>query len=129
MPRPRTSDPFAAVRRRFERWRKVRSPGERIPARLWRRAVALAQQHGLTRTAVALGLNQVDLKRRVASAVPSSPHLPTGEFVEVPFAFPPAAEGSVTIEEASGSKLCVQLKGTATSQIEAVVRSAWSAAR
>lgn len=52
---------------RFTAWRSRRAMGTRIPAPLWRAAVALACQQGVGRTAMALGLGYHALKRRVES--------------------------------------------------------------
>ena len=52
---------------RFTAWRSRRTLGTRIPAPLWRAAVALACQQGVGRTALALGLGYHALKRRVES--------------------------------------------------------------
>ena len=52
---------------RFTAWRSRRAIGTRIPAPLWRAAVALACQQGVGRTALALGLSYHALRRRVES--------------------------------------------------------------
>jgi hypothetical protein len=48
---------LAQARCRFEAWRERRLRGRRIPQPLWDLAVQLAGQHGVSRTATALGLN------------------------------------------------------------------------
>jgi hypothetical protein len=45
-----------AAHRQFEQWRRVRHPGDRIPDRLWRLAVAAARRLGVSRTARMLHL-------------------------------------------------------------------------
>ena len=52
------------ARRRLEVWRKSRSRGKRIPARLWALAAALARTHGVSPVSQRLGLDYNGLKRR-----------------------------------------------------------------
>jgi hypothetical protein len=52
------------ARRRLEVWRKSRSRGKRIPARLWALAATLARTHGVSPVAQRLGLDYHGLKRR-----------------------------------------------------------------
>ena len=51
------SEELAQARRRFKRWREVRTGRARIPEALWAIAVGLAREHGLNQTAGALRLN------------------------------------------------------------------------
>jgi hypothetical protein len=53
--------------RRFERWRKARSPHSRspIPKALWALAVEVAQEYGLNPTTRTLRLNHTALKEHV----------------------------------------------------------------
>jgi hypothetical protein len=44
-------------RSRFQAWRGQRKAGGQIPQALWEMAVRLAQTHGVSRTAAALGLD------------------------------------------------------------------------
>ena len=53
------------VRRRFERWRRTREVGSRIPEALWAAAVKLARVYGIHRTAKTLRVNYYALKKRV----------------------------------------------------------------
>ncbi len=57
------------VAKRFARWRRNRVRGARIPAPLWEKAVSLGRSLGVSRVAIALGLDYYSLQRRV---VPSS---------------------------------------------------------
>ena len=45
------------VRRRFERWRRTREGGTRIPETLWAAAVKVAGVYGIHRTAKTLRVN------------------------------------------------------------------------
>jgi len=53
------------IRQRFERWRRTRNAGARIPDVLWAAAVRAAGRHGIHRTARALRLDYYSLKERV----------------------------------------------------------------
>ena len=53
------------VRQRFERWRRTREVGSRIPEALWAAAVKLAGVYGIHRTAKTLRVNYYALKKRV----------------------------------------------------------------
>jgi len=54
---------LADVRAQFDSWRKQRRRGQRIPARLWRRAARAAREYGLSPVSHALGLDYHRLKR------------------------------------------------------------------
>ena len=58
-----------AARRQLDRWRSQHRPHTRLPEELWRKATALARQHGLNRTATALGLKYDSLKTRIEAPV------------------------------------------------------------
>ena len=60
-----------AAERAFARWRADGRPGRRIPEALWRAAVAAARAHGVSRTALALGLNHSSLQRQVDQPRPA----------------------------------------------------------
>ena len=53
------------MRRRFERWRRTRRRGARIPEALWASAVKAAGRYGIHRTARVLSVDYYALKRRV----------------------------------------------------------------
>ena len=49
---------LSTARRQLDHWRsRHRRKRARLPQELWQKAVALARQHGLNKTARALGLN------------------------------------------------------------------------
>ncbi len=56
------------ARRRLDRWRSRQPKRTRLPADLWQKAVRLAQEHGLNRTATALGLKYESLKKHLEAA-------------------------------------------------------------
>ena len=119
------------TRRRFEQWRAMRSRGRRrIPESLWSLATRAARQFGVHRTCRALHLDYVVLKRRVeANATPdpvrheADRDTPSG-FVElVPAGSNSATECVVEIEDASGGRMRIELKGIAAADVVALTRS------
>ncbi len=115
------------ARERFERWRSERQPGARIPRSLWASAAKLAKVYGVYRTARALRLDYTGLKRRAAAT--------GGEKTPRPKAAAPAffemlgagavlvPECLVELEDASGAKMRLELKGVDAVQLGALARS------
>lgn len=127
---------------RFAEWRRMREAGMRIPEPLWRLASQLAVAHGVSRTALELGLDYYALKRRAdasASATtssnsPFSPALQSPRASEKPaFVELPAAtlalpgECVLEFENAAGCKLRVCLKGGVVPDLVALGRGLWNA--
>jgi len=135
------SAPLEGARRRFERWRRTRKPRARIPESLWACAVQVARRDGIHRTAKALSLDYYSLKKRAAEksaavaraaersaiAVAGSPATDTETtFVELPS--PPwAASNACTLEleDPSGAKMRIHLKGIAAPDLAALSRAFW----
>jgi hypothetical protein len=113
---------LARGRERFEAWRRDRTPGARIPDRLWALAVKLADAHGLSRTASALKLDYYSLKKRLEASNSDSISMPP-TFVEVS---PPSSAASgecvIEFEDGSGASLRVHLRGCETPDLAALVR-------
>lgn len=126
-------DPLSDVRRQFELWRRSRKRGTRIPEALWRAATAAGQEHGVSKTALALRLDYYALKERVELA----PKQPAGvapprdvKFLEIPLAGAAARpECVLEFEDGQGARLRVELQGAAAAELETVARSLWSLAR
>ena len=111
------------ARRRLEQWRQGREGRSRIPNALWAEATKLGCKYGVYRTARMLRLDYQCLKDRVtAASKESSKRRKKHTFVEVPFNGRAAGECTVEIESGSGSKLCVQLKGSAVSEVSSLAR-------
>ena len=116
------------VRRRFEAWRRNRTVRTRIPESLWAAAVKVAERHGVHRTAKALRIDYYGLKRRVEEVgfggVPARGD--TATFVELTG---PLAVGSVEclveLEDDSGAKMRVHLKGVEAPDLVALSGSFW----
>ena len=119
------------ARRRFERWRRARKPGTRIPDSLWASAVKVAGTYGISRTATVLGVDYYGLKKRVdgAAAVSSrdgSDGGRRGPFVELAVAGSSGhSECILELEEAGGAKRRVHFKGVEAPDLAALSRSLW----
>ncbi len=117
-----------ALRRRFERWRRLRTARSRIPDTLWTSAVQAAGQYGLHRTTKALRLDYYTLKKRVEDA--ASDRQPDREAAATCLELPaPVSSGAseciVELEDRSGAKMRLHLKGGAVPDVTALVRSFW----
>jgi hypothetical protein len=138
------SAPLADVGRRFERWRRRRKVGSRIPDHLWDAAVKAADRCGVAHTARALSIDYDTLKNRVQRKphrrVQSKPHqrvevVPSRATSagDVPSAFlelPPAASGCIAecileLDRADGAKMRVHVKGVEAPDLAALSRSFW----
>jgi len=64
--------PLEGVRRRFEHWRRSRTPGTRIPDSLWQAAAKMARSSGVNRTAKALGLDYYSYSLKERAEAPSA---------------------------------------------------------
>ena len=116
------------VRRRVELWRRSRQRGTRIPESLLASALNLVGTYGIYRTAKALRVDYYGLKKRVeqqgafSRRVPEDGSVPT--FVELAL---PAETGSgqciLELEDASGSKMRVELRGFGAPDLAALTRS------
>jgi hypothetical protein len=119
------------VRRRFEDWRRTRKVRTRIPEPLWALAVKLATRYGIHRTAKVLRVDYYALKKRVegASAAIASKtpgEVARGQFLELPAApWVGSGECRLELEDASGAKLRIQLKGFEAPDLAALSRSFW----
>ena len=116
------------LRRRFERWRRTRKVRTRIPEPLWASAAKLAGTYGIHRTAKVLRLDYYALKKRIEGAsAGTASRLPAGAtFVELsPPVWPGSGECTLELEDASGAKLRVHLKGFEAPDLAALSRSFW----
>jgi hypothetical protein len=103
------------ARRQLDRWRRQHRPRTRLPEELWRKAVTLARQHGLNRTADALGLKYYSLKKRIEAPVVgvSKAQETPCEFVE--FLPSPIAASSlactIELDDGSGTTVRMHVRG------------------
>jgi hypothetical protein len=121
-------DILSDVQSQFERWRRSRTRGTRIPAALWLAAVDAARGHGVSKAAQALHLDYYGLKKRLESASEPEPGNGHG-FLEIPLCARSAAECVLELEDGQGTRLRVELKGAAPAELEALARAFWSMAR
>ena len=126
MPRRRSrpgQKKLIAARRQFDRWRKSRPHGERIPAHLWKLAAEAAREEGISRTVQELHLDYYALKRRLAPSVAREPE----RFLEIPLGFAAAAECVLELADGEGRRLRIELRGEAKSELASLARELWNA--
>ena len=117
--------PLLRLQRRFAAWRKIRTPGERIPEQLWKSAAKVAADYGLNRTASVLKLDYYSLKRHVDLLAESAV---SAAFIELPPApVVPAHECIIELEDGTGASLRMHCKGTELPDLLALGRSFWNA--
>ena len=115
---------LSRLEQRFAAWRKTRALGQRIPDSLWKSAVKIAGEHGLNRTVRVLNLDYYSLKKRLDGA--SS--LAESTFIELPSSpLSMISECVIEFEDATGSRMRVQLKGQNAPDLLALSRSFWNA--
>ena len=114
------------ARQRFERWRRTRGKGRpRIPESLWVVASKAARRFGIHPTSRALRLDYVVLKRHVeAEAAQRSRHEETPpSFVElIPTGDGNGTECVLELEEPTGARIRITLKGIAAPDVTALTR-------
>ncbi|MCP4202555.1 MAG: hypothetical protein GY769_11545, partial [bacterium] len=123
-------DILSDVQSQFERWRQDRKRGTRIPETLWQAAAEVAGECGVSKTAQALGLDYYGLKKRVESTLEVSESEPAAEreFLEIPL-FASAAECVLEMVDAEGTRLRVELRGSAAAHCQTLAQALWSVAR
>ena len=116
------------TRRRFDRWRRTRKSRSPIPEPLWASAVKAAGAYGLHRTARVLGLDYYALKKRVEGAASRgvSEGQASATFLELASAASTCSpECILELEDPSGAKMRVHLKGVEAPDLTALSRSFW----
>lgn len=115
------------ARERFLSWRRTKEPGSRIPIRLWKLAVKLADRHGLCRTASVLKLDYYSLKKQVEQAG-GGPDEQAGAFVEVaPTLWPSGGECVIALKDECGTSMQISLKGYAVAELSELAGRLWNA--
>ena len=123
----KSTDPWRRTCQRFERWRRTRRSGARIPQSLWSAAVHMAQAVGVAQTAKRLRLDYYSLQERVARAATAAPTWDTGPlsaFLELPA--PGTAHRctcTLELEDDAGVRLRVQLHDGPAPDLAALTRS------
>jgi hypothetical protein len=102
------------VAEHFERWRRNKKKGDRIPQPLWDEAIGLVQTHGVSRVTRTLRLSATDLnKRRGIVRTRQRRQEPVAEatFVEIehtPIAAPDAETQWMELERPDGLRLRIR---------------------
>jgi len=102
------------VAERFERWRRNKKKGDRIPQPLWDEAIGLVQTHGVSRVTRTLRLSATDLnKRRGIVGTRQRRQAPVAEaaFVQIehtPIAAPDAEMQWMELERPDGLRLRIR---------------------
>jgi hypothetical protein len=118
------------LRRRFERWRRARKIGSRIPEALWAAAVKSAEAYGVHPTAQTLGLDYYSLKKRLEEKPSARSTMAAtanvAKFVELTTTPPTGiSECILELEDVAGAKLRIHLKGIEAPDVAALSRSLW----
>ena len=119
------------VRRRFERWRRGRSAGSRIPKPLWAAAVELADSCGVHPIARALRLDYYSLKKRVEVMKRGPRRAPASSAHKASFLELPAPTGIgvpecvLELENAEGAKMRIHWKGGEAPDLATLSQSFW----
>ena len=105
---------------RFARYRRVRRVRGPLDEGLWSLAVELAGEHGLNRTARALGLDYYSLKKRLGEGGEGG----TGaavDFIEcLPAEITRGTECVIELDDGSGGKLRMHLRGAGSPDLAGI---------
>jgi len=126
--RRRVAAELSRAAERFERWRRTRGRGRRIPARLWRLAADVAGRHGVSRTSGVLKLDYYALKERLTQPPPrrgaADGRSPAPSFVELtPGPLPAPSPCELEISDPFGSMLRVRLPAGQVPDLVSLVRT------
>ena len=116
--------------KRFTAWRRKQKRGSRLSEKLWAVATAQAHQHGISKTARALGLDYYSLKKHVESCIASSgdslasscdSSTVTPSFIEMPGWSHSDSECTFHFQDERGATMRIQLKGVRDLDLPACV--------
>ena len=114
------------AKRRFDAWRRSHRWLGRIPNELWRLAAETAAVHGVEVTARRLLVDPARLKQWLPVVQPAKAVADAPQFLELPpLMVGPTAECILEVEDPSGRKLRILLKGPAITQAVALGRMLW----
>ncbi len=112
---------LSAACRQFDQWRSRHRKRARLPNELWRQAAALAREHGLNKTARALGLKYYSLKKHLDEMTTEEviPAKAEPDFIELlgGVMTPGSAECTIEWSDGCGSTLRMHIKGAGLSDI------------
>jgi len=118
-----TNIPIALSRTRsqLDRWRSRHRKRTRLPKELWRQAAALAREHGLNKTARALGLDYYSLKKHLEEMTNEKviPARAEPDFIELlgGAMTPGGVECTIEWADGGGSTLRMHIKGAGLSEL------------
>ena len=108
---------LSQARHQLDLWRSQQpNKRTRLPKEFWQQAVTLAKEHGLNKTARALGLKYYSLKKHLEAAATdeSKPAETLCEFLELlpsPPVTTPSIECTIELEDGSGTTMRMHVKG------------------
>jgi len=116
---------LSEARRQLDHWRSQRpTKRTRLPQELWRKAVVLAQEHGLNKTARALNVKYDSLRKHLheAGAAEESSVKPQPDFIELLSGTMTPGGVECTIEWVEGQHATVRMhiKGAGLSELTAL---------
>lgn len=114
MPRQRKQVPEAIVQlqEQLDQWRSVQKGRTKLPESFWQSAIELVKQYGVYRTAHALRLDYMRLKKRLGDSAGPGRRPPHAAFVELRTLSAVLHECDIEIESAGRAKLRIQWKST-----------------
>lgn len=112
---------LSAASQRFDQWRSRHRKRTRLPKELWRQAAALAQEHGLNKTARALGLDYYSLKKHLEETTTEEliPARAEPDFIELlgGVMTPGLMECTIEWADGGGSTIRMHIKGVGLSEL------------
>ena len=118
---------LSMTRRRFERWRRTRKGGERIPEDLWAEAVELAGVLGINPVVRTLGVNYGSLKERLPSMKGRIGEKQDAGFVELDL---PALSGGnkvvIKVSNKVGEKMRIDVPEATKLDVTELMKWFWS---
>ena len=112
---------LSAARRPFDQWRRRNRKHARLPQALWRRAAALAREHGLSKTASYLGLNYYSLRKHLAKTASAEaiPAKAEPDFIELlPGVLTPGVvECMIEWSDTGGSSVRMHIQGARLAEL------------
>jgi transposase-like protein len=117
--------PLSLTRRLLDQWRKRQRGRKRLPREFWAKAVTLAREHGINKTARTLGVKYESLKKHLeARPAASGPATAGPEFLElVPGTMVPSSlECTIELEDSRGGKMRMQVKGASIADLASFAR-------
>ena len=114
------------LRQRFDEFRRTHALRSRLPESLWAAAAELAKREGMYQTARALRLDYAGLKKRMENRGTPKRKRITAPPSFMEFIAPgakPVTDCTVEVETAHGSKLRLNLKAVATTELVNLIRA------